>query len=118
MNLKEQVVIVTGAGRGLGTDIAKAFAREGARVAINYRNSKDEAEKLALSMGDMARPFQADVRDAQAVENMVSEVTKTLGGWYRVELGPIKSFREGEALRRRLEKQGIVGSFIRQITMA
>lgn len=46
------------------------------------------------------------------------KVTKTLGGWYRVELGPIKSFREGEALRRRLEKQGIVGSFIRQITMA
>ena len=79
MNLKEQVVIVTGAGRGLGTDIAKAFAREGARVAINYRNSKDAAEELALNLGDMARPFQADVRDAKAVENMVSEVTKTLG---------------------------------------
>ena len=34
MKLEDQVVIVTGAGRGLGVDIARSFAREGARVAI------------------------------------------------------------------------------------
>lgn len=41
--LKEQTVLVTGAGRGLGAAIARTFAREGARVVINYRNSKAAA---------------------------------------------------------------------------
>ena len=104
MNLKEQVVIVTGAGRGLGTDIAKAFAREGARVAINYRNSKDEAEKLALSMGDMARPFQADVRDAQAVENMVAEVTKTLGAPTTIVHNALADFTFNGDARKKLDE--------------
>ena len=45
--ISEQVVIVTGAGRGLGSSIAESFAREGAKVAINYRNSRQGAEALA-----------------------------------------------------------------------
>ena len=75
MKLDEQVVIVTGAGRGLGVDIAKAFAREGARVAINYRKSKDAAEALAASL-ERARAFQCDIRDADAVKGMVAEVVE------------------------------------------
>jgi len=58
--ISEQTVIITGAGRGLGAAIAAAFAREGAKVAINYRNSRIEAEALAASLGDRARAFQAD----------------------------------------------------------
>ncbi|QFY62658.1 3-oxoacyl-ACP reductase (plasmid) [Rhizobium grahamii] len=77
--LSEQTVIVTGGARGLGAAIATAFAREGAKVAINYRNSRGEAETLAESLGDRAKAFHADIRDSEAVRRMVSDVTNTLG---------------------------------------
>ena len=104
MNIKDQVVIVTGAGRGLGTDIAKAFAGEGARVAINYRNSKDAAEALALELGDMTRPFQADVRDPEAVDNMVSEVTKTLGAPTTIVHNALADFTFNGDARKKLDE--------------
>ena len=37
--LEKQTALVTGAGRGLGSEIARSFHREGAKVIINYRNS-------------------------------------------------------------------------------
>jgi 3-oxoacyl-[acyl-carrier protein] reductase len=77
--ISQQTVIVTGAARGLGAAIATAFAREGAKVAINYRGSRREAEALAASLGNRARAFKADVRDGQAVRHMVAEVTEAFG---------------------------------------
>lgn len=77
--LNEQIVLVTGAGRGLGAAIARAFAREGAQVAINYRNSGAAAEALAASLGDRAIAVQADVRDTDQVAAMVRKVSDTLG---------------------------------------
>jgi NAD(P)-dependent dehydrogenase (short-subunit alcohol dehydrogenase family) len=41
---KERTVLVTGASRGLGRDIALRFASEGASVFVGYRNRRDEAE--------------------------------------------------------------------------
>ena len=49
--ISDLTVLVTGAGRGLGAAIARAFAREGARVAINYRHSQAAAEALARDLG-------------------------------------------------------------------
>jgi 3-oxoacyl-[acyl-carrier protein] reductase len=40
MNISDQIVFVTGAGRGLGAVIARAFSREGARVIVNYFKSR------------------------------------------------------------------------------
>lgn len=77
--INEQTILVTGAGRGLGAAIAAAFAREGAKVAVNYRNSRSEAEALAGRLGDRALAVRADVRDADAVKAMVTEVTARLG---------------------------------------
>ncbi|MBO3758764.1 3-oxoacyl-ACP reductase [Ciceribacter sp. L1K22] len=77
--LKEQVIIVTGAGRGLGAAIATAFAREGARVAINYRESREKAEALAKTLGPTTAAFKADVRDPREVTAMVRAVTEHFG---------------------------------------
>ncbi|PWL33579.1 3-oxoacyl-ACP reductase [Marivita sp. XM-24bin2] len=77
--LSEQTVLVTGAGRGLGAAIAKAFAREGAKVVINYRNSKAAAEALATSLDADAVALQADVQDAAAVAQMVKQAETVLG---------------------------------------
>ncbi|MGY5777431.1 3-oxoacyl-ACP reductase [Rhizobium sp. LEGMi135b] len=78
-SLKDQIVIVSGAGRGLGAAIAKAFAREGAKVAINYRASRESAEMLAAELGDYAKAFQADIRDLGATKRLVSDVAKHFG---------------------------------------
>lgn len=77
--LSNLTVLVTGGGRGLGAAIVRAFAREGARVAINYRYSKGAAEALAASLGPRAAAFGADVTDAAQVAAMMAETTRTLG---------------------------------------
>ncbi len=71
--INKQTVLITGAGRGLGAAIAMAFAREGARVVINYRKSKEAAEALATSLGERAIAVQADVLDKDAVAAMVAK---------------------------------------------
>jgi 3-oxoacyl-[acyl-carrier protein] reductase len=72
MLLSEQTVLVTGAGRGLGNSIARAFAREGARVVVNYRSSRASAEALAdtLNAGSSilrAVALHADVTSPEEV---------------------------------------------------
>ncbi|MEO0703794.1 MAG: 3-oxoacyl-ACP reductase [Pseudomonadota bacterium] len=77
--LSEQTVLITGAGRGLGAAIASAFAREGARVVINYRKSKAAADALAAKLGDRAVALQADVQEADAVKRMVTQAEEQVG---------------------------------------
>ncbi|HSF63969.1 MAG TPA: 3-oxoacyl-ACP reductase [Paracoccaceae bacterium] len=77
--ISDLTVLVTGAGRGLGAAIARAFAREGARVAINYRHSHAAATALAADLGPRAAAFQADVTDAAQVAAMVAAITDRMG---------------------------------------
>lgn len=77
--LNQQLVIVTGASRGLGAAIAQAFLREGAKVVINYLNSADPAHALATSAPDRALAVQADVRDPAAVAAMVARASQHFG---------------------------------------
>ncbi|MFC0387035.1 3-oxoacyl-ACP reductase [Muricoccus vinaceus] len=72
MRIDEQVVLVTGAGRGLGAAIAAAFGREGARVVVNYRRSAEAAAAVSAPFGDRAMAMQADVTDPGAVAAMLS----------------------------------------------
>ena len=98
----EQVVVVTGAGRGLGTAIARAFAREGAAVAINYRNSREGAEALAAELGPRAKAFQADVRDPDAVTQMFAAITESLGAPTTVVHNALADFVFNGDARKRL----------------
>jgi 3-oxoacyl-[acyl-carrier protein] reductase len=77
--LDSQVVVITGASRGLGAAIARAFGREGARVVVNYYESPDRAESVAADIGDRALPVQADVRDPDAVQAMVETAADHFG---------------------------------------
>lgn len=71
MELSKQIVMVSGAGRGLGSAIARTFAKEGARVVINYRASRDAAESLAREIGaERAIALQADVTDPTQVSSL------------------------------------------------
>jgi len=79
--LRGQVAIVTGAGRGLGRATALALARAGARVGVVARSEEQLAETVrgVTGVGGEARAVAVDVSDAAAVERMAREVECTLG---------------------------------------
>ena len=80
--LADKVALVTGASRKLGREIARALACGGAKVAINARTSRDEAEKTAEEIsagGGQAAAFLADVTDGDAVRAMVRGIIDRFG---------------------------------------
>ena len=77
-----QVVLVTGASRGIGAAIAKAFAREGARVLVNYLHNEAAAQEVVNACeqaGGQAWALQADVRSPEAVQAMVAKAVAETG---------------------------------------
>ena len=72
------VALVTGASRGIGAACARALAKDGWRVAVNYRASAEKAEAVAAEIGGMA--FCADVSSSEQVEEMFEKIEKSLGG--------------------------------------
>ena len=71
-------VLVTGGGGGIGSACVRAFAAEGARVAIHYRTSRDRAEELAGETGGVA--LQADLTVEDEVERLFDAAERALGG--------------------------------------
>ena len=68
--INEQSVLITGAGRGLGSEIAKSFHREGAKVIINYRNSFESAKELKNTLGENSILIKGDIRKKEEVLKM------------------------------------------------
>ncbi len=103
--LEGRIVYVTGAGRGLGAAIARAFAREGATLALVDR----EAEPLAALARELGAMHQVvDVTDASAVRGSLDSVVRRFGGLDGVvsnagaaEMGALHT--STEALRRGFE---------------
>lgn len=80
MELQAQVVLVTGASRGLGAEIAKAFGREGAKVVVNYVASANKAQEVVQEIGtEQAVAIQADVTSESEVKAMFAQAKEHFG---------------------------------------
>jgi 3-oxoacyl-[acyl-carrier protein] reductase len=83
IDLSGKVAIVTGGTRGIGAQIVRTLAEQGADIALNYRKSVAESEKLVAeiqAMGRKAIAVQADVASYEDAEKMVAAVAEQLGG--------------------------------------
>jgi 3-oxoacyl-[acyl-carrier protein] reductase len=81
-DLKDKVVVVTGAGTGIGAAVARGFGQHGARVAVHYNSSRDGAAAVVAAiqaMGSSAQSFCADVTRPREVEGLIADVAAVFG---------------------------------------
>ena len=82
LKFNDKVALVTGAARDVGREIALTLAAEGAKVAVNYGSSGEEAEAVVKQIqdaGGTAKAYQADVGDYAAVQAMVAQILADFG---------------------------------------
>ena len=81
MDFTSKRVLITGGSRGIGKACAEAFAKRGAKVAINYVRNEDAAHAtLSLLPGKGHILAQADVSDPNAIEGLIADTVMGLGG--------------------------------------
>lgn len=81
MRFDDQVVLITGASRGIGRAAAKLFARAGAKVAVHCRSRRDAAEETLASLeGGGHAIFSADLADERAAKRLIEDVVERTGG--------------------------------------
>jgi 3-oxoacyl-[acyl-carrier protein] reductase len=81
--LADRRALVTGGSRGIGAGIVRRLAADGAAVAFTYREAKGPANDLEqeiIDSGGMARAFQADSEDPEALRSAISETVDGFGG--------------------------------------
>lgn len=82
MKLKGKTALITGGASGIGAEIVRLFAKEGADIAINYHSRASQAELLAeecRKYGGRIITVKADVSEPEPVQAMVEEVLKAFG---------------------------------------
>ncbi len=79
---KQKRIVITGAGRGIGREMALAFAREGASVLIHYGHARQEAEEVVAKIkaqGGAAWLLQADLARKEEALRLVAQTRDLLG---------------------------------------
>ena len=82
MQLTDKVAIVTGSSRGIGKAVAERFAREGARIVVNYVRNKKAADAVAAGIrkaGGEAVAVKADVSKRADAERLIKSAVKAFG---------------------------------------
>ena len=88
MKFKDKTVVITGASRGIGTETARQFAKEGANIVIDYfvsdyePDAKENAEHVKQEvekLGSKAITVSCDVRDESQVKNLIKETKENFG---------------------------------------
>lgn len=78
----EKIALVTGAGRGIGRDIALKLAEQGIMVIVNYNGSKEAADSVVDKIeesGGRAKAVKCNVADYKETEAMIASIVKEFG---------------------------------------
>ena len=81
--LQGKIAVVTGASKGIGAEIARRLAADGAAVVVNYSSSRDGADKVVADItkaGGRAVAVQANVANPDDVKRLFAETDKAFGG--------------------------------------
>lgn len=73
MQIRDQIVLVTGGARGLGLAISQLLIEKGARIVVNYLSSKTQAEALQKQYPDQVFTYQADVTQVDQVKALFGD---------------------------------------------
>ena len=96
MGLKDKVVLITGASRGIGETIAKLLALYGARIIVNYHRGKDDADQIVQEIqaeGGNAIAIQADVTRFEQVQKMVAEAKDRYGAIHVLVNNAVRDYK-------------------------